>query len=376
MNADILVVGGGPAGATLARKLALGGRDVVLIDRATFPRHKSCGGGLSRHTIQTLDLDFSPVVETEINRLVVDGAWTGRFSIPLPVENTCQVVNRWDFDAFLLKQAVSKGVRLLENHSLHNVERKNSGFEVVTSGGTIQSKIVCACDGAFSKTGRALGFPRNQNFTVALEALAVLESDHNPTIQQAALFNFACIPTGYGWIFPRQSALAIGVSSAKAISSKLLRDYFKNFVNRCKELRNLKIHSIKGGQLPTFCTARTVYAERGAYLVGDAAGFVDRFTGEGIHFAIKSGKLAAEAILGDGPVQYENAVRREIIPELELAAKWANLIFPLPLWLFGGIMSTPIYRHHIKHFVDIFAGLSTYREMLNEKKWIAKMLER
>jgi geranylgeranyl reductase family protein len=376
MKSDILVVGGGPAGATLARRLAIGGRDVILIDRATFPRHKSCGGGLSRHTIRALDLDFSSVVETEINRLVVDGAWTGRFYIELYAENTCQVVNRWDFDAFLVKQAVLDGVRLLENYSLHNVVRKNGGFEVMTSGETIQSKIICACDGALSKTGRALGFPKNQNMTIALEAQAMLEPDCNPTIRQEALFNFACIPMGYGWIFPRQSSLAIGVSSAQALSSKLLQNYFKNFINHCKELRDLKIHHIKGGQLPTFRTARTIYAERDAYLVGDAAGFVDRFTGEGIHFAVKSGKLAAEAILGGGPVQYENAVRHEIIPELELAAKWASLVFPLPLRLFGGIMSTPIYRHYLKYFVDIFIGISTYREMLDEKKWTAKMLER
>lgn len=374
MKSDILVVGGGPAGATLARNLALGGRDVILIDRATFPRHKACGGGLSRHTIRALDLDFSPVVETEVNRLVVDGAWTGRFSIPLPAEKTCRVVNRQNFDAFLVKQAVSAGVQLLESHTLQNVTRKNGGFEVTTSKGTIYANIICACDGASSKTGRALGFPSNQHLTVALEALATPEQDNRA--KQEAIFNFACIPMGYGWIFPRQSSLAIGVSSAQAIKSQSLHHYLKQFIHHSKELRHLKIDHIKGGVLPSFHTARAIYAEKNAYLVGDAAGFVDRFTGEGIHFAVKSGKLAAEAILGDGVAHYEHAVRSSIIPELELAAKWANLVFRLPLWLFGGIMSTPMYRHYLHYFVDIFVGASTYREMLREKKWTAKMLER
>lgn len=372
LKTDILVVGAGPAGSTLAKQLALAGREVTLMDRASFPRHKACGGGLSRHTIQALDLDISPVTEVAVKQLMVDGAWSGR--IRFPVEKKCQVVSRWDFDTFLLKTAVSSGVQLLENTALQAVVRSDDGFQVTSSAGNIQSKIICACDGASSKTARVLGFPANKNQVVALEALAVLKPDSASEIRENALFNFAFIPKGYAWSFPRQSELAIGVCSAAPIGRQLLQGYLHKFVGNCKDLRDLQIHSIKGGQLPVFRTARAVYAERGAYLVGDAAGLVDAFSLEGIHYAVKSGRFAAEAILGDGEAQYEAAIRQAIIPELELAHKWAKLVFSTPPWMFGSIMSTPLYRHYLRYFVDIFSGVSTYREMLAETKWMAKML--
>jgi geranylgeranyl reductase family protein len=372
LKTDILVVGGGPAGSTLAKQLALAGREVTLMDRASFPRHKACGGGLSRHTLQALDLDISPVTEVAVKQLMVDGAWSGR--IRFPVEKKCQVVSRWDFDAFLLKSAVSSGAQLLENTALQAVVRVADGFQVTSSAGQIQANILCACDGASSKTARALGFPANQNQVVALEALAVLKPDSAAEIRDNALFNFAFIRNGYAWSFPRQSELAIGVCSADAIGRQVLQAHLHKFVSSCKDLQDLQIHSIKGGQLPVFRTARAVYAEHGAYLVGDAAGFVDAFSLEGIHYAVKSGRFAADAILGDGEVQYEAAVRQAIVPELELAHKWAKLVFSTPLWMFGSIMSTPIYRHYLSYFVDIFSGALTYREMLEETKWMAKIL--
>ncbi len=371
LNTDVLVVGGGPAGSTLARRLAQAGREVTLIDRAHFPRHKSCGGGLSRQTLDALQLDVSPVTEAEVDRLMVDGAWSGRLG--LPVDRQCQVVDRTRFDAFLLDKAAASGAQVLQGHRLTAIERSAEGFLVTTPQVRIHARRVCACDGAFSPTAKALGFPRNREVCTALEALADLDPTA-PRGENDAIFDFTALPMGYSWIFPRKQAAAIGVCTTKPMRSSELNAHFRRFVTQSKTLHGLHIHSIKGGVIPVFRRPREHYAAAGAYLVGDAAGLVDMFSGEGIQYAVKSAVLAAEALLGDGEAQYDAEVRRQLLPELVLAAQWAHLVFSLPPKLFGAMMSTPVYRYYLRYFTDIFVGVGSYRSMRQEAKGVDLLL--
>lgn len=364
---DILIVGGGPAGSTLARRVASAGREVTLIERACFPRHKPCGGGLSGHAIAALELDISEVVECDVEQLVVAGGWTGRLEVP--VEKRCQVVERKTFDHFLLRQAETSGATILEGCGLTDIQSSPTGFRVTTNRGRIETRILCACDGATSRTARALGLAPTSPPSIALEAIA-----HPATrVTADAIFDFTAIPGGYGWLFPRRDCWALGVATAHAIAPQL-RNHLMRMIGRLPESRDAEIGEIRGGLLPVFHAPREVYARDNAYLLGDAAGLVDKFSGEGLQYAILSANLAAAAILGDGCRQYEAAIRHQILPELELAARWANMVCKIPPAAFGAIMTTPVYRYYLRHLAEIFIGVTSYRQVLADAAGARTML--
>jgi flavin-dependent dehydrogenase len=116
--------------------------------------------------------------------------------------------------------------------------------------------------------------------------------------------------------------------------------------------------------IPDYTGPRERYADRGAFLVGDAAGLVDPLTGEGIYHAITTARLAAEAILGhDAGEAYEKAVRDRVVPELEMARRYAVRFRAAPAWLRGLGLSLPRAREYARRFVGILTGQSSYAEM-------------
>lgn len=364
IETETLIVGAGPGGATAARHLALAGRETLLIDRAEFPRPKPCGGGVPLHTCALFDFDISPVIEASVTTVSLVGAWTGRQDNP--VVDGCKIVDRTRFDTFLVKRAQEAGAKLSENCRLKNITKNGTGFVAQTSRGEIHARRVIAADGAYSPTGRALGFPRNDSLGIALEAIVPLDTGHDAATRTTALFHFTCLRGGYGWIFPRGEVLNIGIGSADRRQGPALRKHLLRFMANLPELKGREWTEICGGQLPNFSGARDRYAVDGAYLIGDAAGFVDPLTGEGIYYAVASGRAAAEAIMGDGEAQYEDALAADIIPELQLARRYARWFHLLPLWTFGGVMCTGRYRRYVEYFIRILSGSCTYREMYRQ----------
>ncbi len=360
ISTDILVVGAGPAGATAAQLLAAGGREVLLVEKESLPRYKPCAGGLPARAVRALGLDLSGLARTEVAAVALDGAWTGRQVYS--VEHRGVVVDRAEFDQFLAEKAVAAGAILREKCAVKSIRREAGGFVAGTAAGAIKARVVCAADGVFSPTGRALGFPGNEGVGVALEALVAIDAGHDAEVRQRAIFSFGRVPQGYGWCFPRGEMFTIGVGTVLA-KAPALRRWLADFARRTPELRGRELQRVRGGCLPNFNRPRPAYAESGAYLLGDAAGLVDPLTGEGIFYAVMSGRHAAAAILGGGEAEYEQRLRRDILPEMELARRYTDYFLRLPRWLIGGAMSSPRHRRYVKYFMDILGGVSSYREM-------------
>ena len=360
---DILVVGGGPAGATAARHLALAGRDVLLIDKAHMPRHKPCGGGVPGHTLTTLELDISPVVDASVQEVVLDGGWTGRqrYRINAP----CVVVERAKFDHFLFEAARSAGAEIEEGVALKSAVRNEDGtFTATTAESEIHAALIVAADGAYSPTAKALGFGAHEAQGVALEALVRFDDRHDEAARRTAIFEFATVKRGYCWVFPRGDVMNVGVGTGRPGEGKTLRDRLTAFMQRMPELRGREVFNIKGGQLPDFCSPRHTFADRGVYLVGDAAGFIDPLTGEGIHFAVLSGRRAAEAIVsGGGEAGYTAALAAEVVPELCYAARYARRYRKVPSAAFRLAMCLPRFKRYAQHFVNILSGTGSYDQM-------------
>jgi geranylgeranyl reductase family protein len=377
---DVLVVGAGPAGATCARKLAAAGRETTLIEARRIPRHKPCGGGVPVRTIRELGIDISPAVETHVTSVAIDGAWNGRHVMDLralvasrrrrpewpgpdevetPGPMDPRVVERSRLDEFLVRKAVAAGAELREGVRLRGVRRAGDGFRVETTAGELRARTLCACDGVFSPTARALGFAKNRA-CFCLEGVVPMRADLGPSELRRAIFNMASVQAGYAWALPRREDFAVGIGSVRP-KDATLRRRLERFVARTPELRGSPLERVQGGMLPLFFGARPRYAREGAYLIGDAAGLVDPFSGEGIYHAVLSARFAAEAILDGGEAAYEERLARKVISELKIARWHSRFLTRVPRWLVGPALCIDWIRDQSRFFVEALSGRATYR---------------
>jgi geranylgeranyl reductase family protein len=307
---DILIAGAGPAGCAAAYDLARAGKRVLLLDRRTFPRHKACACGLTRKTLAALRYSVDPIVERVCHEIVLQSGEQVRVKTRSPV---CAMAVRERFDAFCLQETLNAGAELLKIESLTAIHEHPDGIalDIVTAVGprTLHAAALIGADGSNGQSRRlthANADPGWYTHGFALEATvpfadlpAKLPGGDAP---HDLVFDFAPIPGGYGWLFPKGDHINIGVGAfaptptskhdttqLKAVTRTLMLDY------AAQKLGVATLAHITGQALGMGGHA---YIPRGrTLLVGDAAGLVDPLTGEGIHSAIVSGQAAAAAIL-------------------------------------------------------------------------------
>jgi geranylgeranyl reductase family protein len=327
---DALIVGAGPAGCAAAYDLAKAGKRVLLLDRRTFPRHKACACGLTRKTLKALRYSVDPIVERVCREIVLQqhADEPKHREIRVRTRNPiCAMAVRETFDAYCLNQTLAAGAQLRQIHSIQTIHETPDriALTILTESGpeTLTAPILIGADGSNGQT-RRLSQPEARWYTrgFALEATVPYTALTNlpaGTHPQELVFDFAPLPGGYGWLFPKGDHINIGVG-AFAPENPTLRDEEK-----LKQVtRTLLNHYTqqKLGLTPTHITGQHLgmgghnYTPQGRILlVGDAAGLVDPLTGEGIHSAIVSGQAAAAAILSPSN---EN-----------IAAKYATQLRPL-----------------------------------------------
>lgn len=355
---EILVVGSGPAGAILARRLAEAGREVLVLEKARHPRHKPCGGGLPPRTILLLaTLGISPV-GWPITSVALDGGWLGRQIYP--VAKTL-VVDRAVLDRELVEGARRAGARIWEGCAFRGIQhRYDSFFHIETTSGLLQTQFLFACDGVFSPTARSLHLPRpHRGF--CLEGIASRKDDLADEDVHRAIFRLTVCRGGYAWAFPREDAFAVGVGIPRE-KDPGLRKILWEFLATTPELRGQPLLHLQGGMVPDY-TSLPTYAKKGAWLVGDAAGLVDPLTGEGIYYAIRSALLAADCFLhgGNDPERcYDAEIRRCLLPELERAKRLATCFRRIPPFFVGALMCLPAFRRRAYSFIEFLSGPSVY----------------
>jgi geranylgeranyl reductase family protein len=350
LDCDILIAGAGPAGCAAAYDLAQAGKQVILLDKRTFPRPKACACGLTRKTLKALRYSVDPVIERVCHEIVLQPTDPGA---PCPASGTwdsttppaakrsgdvrvktrspiCAMAVRERFDNFCLQQTLL-AVRQGGSIELRKIDRITAlrelpdsiELDVATPRGpeTLRAPILIGADGSNGQTRRLTrqDSPRDDD-GFALEATvpytslpATLPNGASP---HDLVFDFAPLPGGYGWLFPKADHINIGVgafapSFPKRSSHKLSPSAQDSAQNSAQDLKQVTrtllldyarqklgvttLPHITGQQLGM---GGHNYVPRGrVLLVGDAAGLVDPLTGEGIHSAIVSGQAAAAAIL-------------------------------------------------------------------------------
>ncbi len=378
---DALVVGMGPAGATAAYHLSKSGLSVLGLDKATHPRYKVCGGGLSARIDRILEEDYKSVVEHTVYGI----QFSYRGADPFCLDSSSPIaymVMRDRFDHFLLEKARRVGSEVHESESVTSCRQLPDGIEVTTDRGRYLGKVLIGADGANSLVAQQL-FPGRRS-----RRMATLESEvpiglapHYPGTGRA-LIDIGATPAGYAWIFPKQERLSVGVGDLRGgLASP--KKIFDQFVRDEKGLAPWKVPQPVGHPLPVFSEDNLAKGDREsvglvsgqALLVGDAAHLIDPLFGEGIYYAVRSGQLAAESILKQVHDQrrsladYEGAVRREIYEEFRVAARMASIIYSYPR-LCHRLLSR--YQNIVMLYYDVLRGRETYQTFYVRAKGIAK----
>ncbi|MHC4871384.1 MAG: NAD(P)/FAD-dependent oxidoreductase [Planctomycetota bacterium] len=362
---ETAIIGAGPAGSTAASLLAEQGREVVLLDRCSFPRHKVCGGGIPARTSRILNCDYSSVIENTISTVNLVGGWAK--SLTVAAVNMAHIVNRTDFDYLLLKHALKMNVEFYENHDISSIEKTKSCWKISFRGkGDFQieaNNIIVAAGAIINFNVHPQLEPIPQG--IALEGFSKIPESASSQNRQTAIFDFTCINGGYGWVFPRKNVYAVGIGTSKWKTPDIKRRLVKLCDNLNCVLEN-ELTDISGAALPFFHKPLKRYAFDNLYLTGDSAGLVDPLTGEGIFFAVQSGVFAAEAVLNGAEAKYNNLLNQDIIPELCVAYRYARKATLVPKWLLRIVMSSGRYKKYAEKFVAIMAAKTTYREMYKD----------
>ncbi len=342
---DLIVVGGGPAGSMCARAAAIKGLDVLLLDKENFPRAKLCGGALSPRVTDSLDFDISSIIQLELHHAIVY-APSGRKVVVNKEDTKGHLIKRTEFDHFLIQKAKEAGVDVLEGIKVQSIEQIRSGIRVLSPGDSFKSHILVGADGVNSTVARAVGIRKKwPSDRVALciaadiplhpkEITRILSSDG--TYDNAAIEMYPwAVEHGYGWCFPKRDEISLGIGYKMKHQVLDLRTAWKKFVDKFETEKEigLDISSQRSYRVP-FGRLDMRLTTRRTMLVGDAAGLVSPITGEGIHYAIRSGiiagQVAFEAVHDKNPLHvrmYEDRLKKEMKTEFSAANFVSDIAF-------------------------------------------------
>jgi geranylgeranyl reductase family protein len=362
---DVVIVGSGPAGSTAANFLASNGIEVLIVEKASLPRHKTCGGGVVYRAIQQIPDDINGCIEkkcfiTEVNVLDINKKIVTQRSNPIVT-----MTMRKNFDFSLLSIAVKNGAIIEHNCEVVDVAIQKDSVNLKTNRGDFFAKFVIAADGVMSTIAKKTNWDNSHLLIPALECEVSVSNDIFRRFSQASRFDFGIIPNGYAWVFPKRRHLSIGVLSMCRGAVKL-NELFRKYLKAIGIDHVDKIE--RHGYLIPVRPRTPPFAQKRVLLTGDAAGFADPVTAEGISFAIQSGRIAAQAIL-DGNFDavrtmrmYDAEIERQILPELQSGSILAVLLYDHPKLR---TLLINLYGKKLTEMItDVFMGEKTYNEIL------------
>lgn len=294
IDTDIAIVGAGPAGGRAACALAESGLSLALIERAALPRPKACGGAMPQSARALVEADMATLVEAEIagqTHLMPDGREI-RHEAP---DRPMILVDRARFDAALVAEArrlAGDRLVLLAGTAVTDAVEDGAGVTLHAGDTTVRARYVIAADGATSVVARRLGlYGPTAGAGIDVELRTTPEAFAR--LGRRSLFDMRCVRDGYGWVFPKAGLLSAGVGIWRAPSG--LKPAMRRFLDGLLAPGEIAAETWRAHPVPVF-TGHRPCASRRVCLAGDAAHLVDPVIGEGILYALESGRMAADTV--------------------------------------------------------------------------------
>jgi geranylgeranyl reductase family protein len=354
---DVVVVGGGPAGLAAALTAARAGASVVVLERATHPRYKTCGGGLidasTAHASGWIDIPVRDSIGAATFTLHGKRRFTKRHK-DSPILG---MVVREEFDHALRKAAQDAGAVIREQALVRAVE--DAAVARLVDGETVAGQVLIGADGSGGVTARRVGATYAQ-VDVGLEVELPVSGARAEEWRGRIHIDWGRRPGSYGWVFPKGDRLTVGVIGDRR-EGALLKAYLSEFVT---SLGLDGLEPVQDSGHLTRCRADGSPVGAGRILLaGDAAGLLEPWTREGISFALRSGALAGEAALAGEPVAaYAEGLDRELLPEMAAGRRLLTAFRRSPAPFHAAMATPPGWRA----FTQMCRGRLTLREAVRK----------
>ncbi|BCB88049.1 hyaluronate lyase [Phytohabitans suffuscus] len=309
---DVAVVGGGPAGLSAAYAAARAGARTVVLEKATHPRYKTCGGGLIGTSLAAVGDRIEVPADDHIDRatFTLDGRREVNRSSTAPV---LAMVRREAFDHALRKAAADAGAEVRERATVRGLDDAGGHVVVRLSSGTpVAARAVIGADGSSGITSRHVGVAYAQ-VDLGLEVELPVPPRLRERWRGRVLIDWGPIPGSYAWVFPKGDRLTVGVIAERG-RGEATKTYLRRFVERLGLSGIDPVHD--SGHLTRCRTADSPLRHGRVLVAGDAGGLLEPWTREGISFALRSGTLAGAAAAAGDLARYEASVHTELGPEL------------------------------------------------------------
>lgn len=391
-DADVIVAGAGPAGATAALRLARAGVRVLMVERQALPRQKPCGGGISTRVFSRFPWLAEPlgrIASLPVSSLYLEGPSGETFRMQTRGA-TVLMIRRIEFDHLLASLAIEAGARLLAPATIAQARQDAGGVTLRTrDGAELRAPMVIAADGVNSVIARRLGI--NPGWPPAKLALDMMEETPVAALRAAepetmAVFYGYGGAHGYAYIFPKREHVNVGVG--------YVLPYFKARVDVAPyDLQQQLVGDLRARGLMEGASQRGHFtpflipiggplrktADGRVLLAGDAGGFVNGFSAEGIYYAMVTGDLAAGAILAsrrDSEVSpararraYVRAWRGEIGAELRDSVLIQKYLFHSPARMDRVVRVARTRPVFAESLVDYASGRLSYRAARRRLVW-------
>lgn len=402
-NYDVMIIGGGPSGASCAIKLSDSGLRVALIERAIFPRDKICGDALSTDVINQLPM-LSPKLAASFNAIAekipsfgvkIFSPDLNHIDIPFIHKNKKShgyICKRIHFDNFLF-QFVKEHTKIdiYEDHAVQKVMNDGNNIQVTTDKGIFKGKFIIGADGAHSLVSKGLSNLKveKEHYSAGLRVYYEgVTSFHEENFIELYFFND--ILPGYLWVFPlhnNQANVGLGMLSSEVSKNKInLKETLQRLITTQPGLKERfanarPLETIKGFGLPLGSKKREISGER-YLLLGDAASLIDPFSGEGIGNAIRCGRVAADHILKSFAANdfsssfnkaYDKEIYRRMWSELKVSRNLQRMLkYP---WLYNLIVRRANKNKYLRQFlVEALASVDTKRKMFTRPWFYFRVL--
>jgi len=321
---DAIIVGAGPAGCSCAHELLKENKRILIIDKANFPRHKPCAGGITIKALKELPINIDHLIQHSSQKMVF------RFDNKRKIElqnntGSCVMVIREEFDNYYFNETIKMGAEFKKIKKIISIESLKDKVLINFDGEEYESSYLIGADGVNSTVRKLSSKLKFKNPVFAYEGL--IDKNNNNKEVTEFIFN----KYGYAWIFPKKDHLNVGIGNLidKGDGQKLKKQELYNFVK--KRFGDVELKNITGFPIGTEGINHQT-ENSNIFLVGDAAGLAETLLGEGIYNAIISGIYAAKSIIRDpnDAKRYYDTFLKQLTKELKLYNKGAKILYGYP----------------------------------------------